>query len=215
MKIRISEIFTSINGEGIYVGKPSIFVRLQGCNLRCTKATIGWDCDTPYALDYEEGIEFTVSQIVEKIKSINSIRHVVITGGEPMVQQTAVYNLILELKNYKIVIMTNGTIPLKYEYPKNIIFEVSPKYVPISPTYFKARSIFKFVINNTKDLDVVDNFVKKFSLNPSRIYLMPQAMNVNEHNENLKIIWKHALEHGYNISPRLHILAFGEPLRGV
>ena len=76
--MRISEIFHSIQGEGLLTGVPSVFVRTSGCNLRCH-----W-CDTPYASWKPEGPEMSVEQILQKVAEWNC-PHVVLTGGEPMI----------------------------------------------------------------------------------------------------------------------------------
>src|SRR5213080_914951 len=76
--MKIAEIFHSIQGEGKLAGVPSVFVRASGCNLRCT-----W-CDTPYASWDPEGENLNVDEIVARVKSFN-VKHVVVTGGEPMI----------------------------------------------------------------------------------------------------------------------------------
>src|SRR5688500_11711590 len=75
----ISEIFYSIQGEGVLTGVPSIFVRTSGCNLRC-----GW-CDTPYASWNPEGEQRSVAEIIAEVETHPAARHVVLTGGEPMI----------------------------------------------------------------------------------------------------------------------------------
>src|SRR5206468_7782061 len=74
----IAEIFYSIQGEGELTGVPSVFVRASGCNLRCT-----W-CDTPYASWEPEGQEMQIGQIVARAMELGA-KHVVLTGGEPMI----------------------------------------------------------------------------------------------------------------------------------
>src|SRR6185503_15925664 len=81
--MKIAELFYSIQGEGKLVGVPSVFVRASGCNLRCT-----W-CDTPYASWAPEGEEISVERIVEQVVAYNC-RHVVLTGGEPMIMPDVV-----------------------------------------------------------------------------------------------------------------------------
>src|SRR5438477_9660887 len=76
--LKIAELFYSIQGEGSLVGVPSVFIRTSGCNLRCS-----W-CDTPYTSWKPEGEDLTVDQIVEAVKA-HPARHVVVTGGEPMI----------------------------------------------------------------------------------------------------------------------------------
>ena len=77
IKMIISEIFYSLQGEGLLAGTPSVFIRLAGCPLRCK-----W-CDTKYAWDASAGQALTVSQILDRIKKY-PCDFVVITGGEPM-----------------------------------------------------------------------------------------------------------------------------------
>src|SRR5947208_15801820 len=94
----ISEIYCSLQGEGLLTGTPSVFVRTSGCNLRC------WFCDTPYTSWEPEGNDWSVEEIVEEVERQQEwgrlpaclgngrqdacptapIRHIVITGGEPM-----------------------------------------------------------------------------------------------------------------------------------
>src|SRR2546421_11827341 len=76
--LKIAELFYSLQGEGSLVGVPSVFVRTSGCNLRCS-----W-CDTPYTSWKPEGVELTLDQIVDQVKT-HSAGHVVVTGGEPMI----------------------------------------------------------------------------------------------------------------------------------
>ena len=110
----INEIFYSIQGEGIRIGLPTLFVRTTGCNLRCT-----W-CDTTYA--YDAGTEMTLETVIDKIKryspestgsikSTKSIKHICITGGEPLLQ-TETPKLIERLLKlgYKVSLETNGSL---------------------------------------------------------------------------------------------------------
>src|SRR5277367_4250376 len=78
-EMRIAEIFYSVQGEGSLVGVPSIFVRTSGCNLRCS-----W-CDTPYTSWNPEGAEMSVDEILNRASEFGGARHVVLTGGEPMI----------------------------------------------------------------------------------------------------------------------------------
>src|ERR1700719_4363969 len=76
--MKIAEIFYSIQGEGMLLGVPSVFVRTSGCNLRCS-----W-CDTPYTSWNPEGDELSLDKILERVREYPSL-HVVVTGGEPMI----------------------------------------------------------------------------------------------------------------------------------
>ena len=100
----VNNIFSSIQGESIYSGFPTTFIRFTGCNLKCDY------CDTTYA--YEEGEELNIEAIMEQVEKLNN-NYVCLTGGEPLLQED-VQQLINELTNYgyQISIETNGTVAL-------------------------------------------------------------------------------------------------------
>ena len=112
--MRISEIFLSIQGEGIDQGEPTIFIRTVGCNLRCKY------CDTAYA--FTGGKEMSLEEVYKKIKSFGYY-NVCLTGGEPLLQ-TDIYDLIyrLLLNGYKVWVETNGSIPIKYPKHNNLFW---------------------------------------------------------------------------------------------
>src|ERR1700682_433413 len=102
--MKIAEIFYSVQGEGMLVGVPSVFVRTSGCNLRCT-----W-CDTPYTSWAPEGIEMSIAQIAAEVQR-QGANYVVITGGEPMIAP-GIVELTAQLKSQgqHITIETAGTV---------------------------------------------------------------------------------------------------------
>ncbi len=102
--MKVCEVFSSIQGESSFVGYPCSFIRLAGCNLRCTY------CDTPYAL--EGGEERTVDELVAEMTE-RAIPLVEITGGEPLLQED-VYLLTRRLLRHKLAVLveTNGSLPL-------------------------------------------------------------------------------------------------------
>ncbi|MCU0721251.1 MAG: 7-carboxy-7-deazaguanine synthase QueE, partial [Pirellula sp.] len=104
--IRVSEIFHSVQGEGKLTGTPSVFVRTSGCNLRC------WFCDTRYASWEPEGDQWSVPQIIDQVSKFPS-KHVVLTGGEPMIF-AEICELTAELRalGKHITIETAGTVDL-------------------------------------------------------------------------------------------------------
>ena len=103
--MKISEIFTSIQGETSFVGLPFTFVRLTGCNLRCSY------CDTQYA--YEEGTEYSLDTVVAEVNK-RAVSRVVITGGEPLLQDET-YILCSRLLDAGVTVLleTNGSILIK------------------------------------------------------------------------------------------------------
>src|ERR1700704_5838800 len=102
--MKVSEIFYSIQGEGMLTGVPSVFVRTSGCNLRCV-----W-CDTPYTSWTPEGPEMAIEEIAKEVARYPATAHVVITGGEPMLFPSVV-ELAARLKaaGHHITIETAGT----------------------------------------------------------------------------------------------------------
>ena len=102
MNLKVNEIFYSIQGESVYAGLPCVFVRLTGCNLRCSY------CDTEYA--YDEGTTMTVPQILEQVRQFDCSL-VEITGGEPLVQPcTPVLVEDLLEAGYQVLMETNGSL---------------------------------------------------------------------------------------------------------
>ncbi len=103
--MKICEIFKSIQGESSYAGLPCLFIRMTGCNLRCSY------CDTTYA--YFEGKDLSEDEIMDEVKRAGT-RLVEITGGEPLLQKE-VYKLIKRLldEGYKVLVETNGSMSIK------------------------------------------------------------------------------------------------------
>ncbi|MFA7198202.1 MAG: radical SAM protein [Methanoculleus sp.] len=98
----VSEIFRSLQGEGLNQGRPCTFIRLTGCNLRCA-----W-CDTDYA--QESGTKMSVTEVLDQVWLLNG-KHICITGGEPLLQQEEILELLkkFSLHGYTVEIETNGT----------------------------------------------------------------------------------------------------------
>lgn len=104
MHLRVNEIFSSIQGESTYAGRPCTFVRLTGCNLRCSY------CDTRYAFD--EGTGMSVDEILGRVRA-QGIPLVEVTGGEPLLQE-ACPTLLRALvdEGYEVLVETNGSLPI-------------------------------------------------------------------------------------------------------
>jgi 7-carboxy-7-deazaguanine synthase len=104
MTLLVNEIFYSIQGESIHSGRPCIFVRLTGCNLRCSY------CDTRYA--YEQGVDMEITEIINRIDAY-PCRLVEITGGEPLLQSQTPILIHRLLKNgYEVMLETNGSLDI-------------------------------------------------------------------------------------------------------
>lgn len=173
--MRVNEIFKSIDGEGLRTGELTTFIRLAGCNLRCSY------CDTCYALKNSNGMEMSVDEVVKKAKKMD-YRNITLTGGEPLIHKD-VDSLISKLceNGFYVNIETNGSVPIdKYILNKNILITMDYK-VPSSGVEksmnlsnlekLRANDVLKFVIGKG-DFERVEQVIKNHSIK-SYIYLSP------------------------------------------
>ncbi len=156
IEIKVSEIFTSFQGEGPYIGTPATFLRLYGCNLNCQ-----W-CDTDIST-YEMLSVDDVAEILLTQMEFNNINLLVITGGEPTLQMEEIKRLIKEIpEDIKIQLETNGSI---FEYLPEIEYVISPKEdkEKVFENYYKFENVFfKFVITCEEDIDEVISIKNKY-----------------------------------------------------
>ena len=102
----INEWFYSLQGEGVRAGTPNLFLRFSGCNLKCTREEMGFDCDT----EFSSGRPWTLSEIIRNLKETSpQADWVILTGGEPSLQADEALIDGLHGAGYKIAIETNGT----------------------------------------------------------------------------------------------------------
>lgn len=165
----VNEIFSSIQGEGQYIGTPCTFVRLTGCNLHCKR------CDTQYA--FNQGKIYTEERILEIVEYYKRPL-VILTGGEPLLQNIYELTKRLTTHNFKVHVETNGTIKFeKHLYVEH--FTVSPKLIsmrvprgerirPEVLEYYRdaGKAEFKFVVANKQDFDEMCKIIEKFELQP-------------------------------------------------
>lgn len=202
--LSVSEIFTSIQGEGPHRGQPVTFLRTAGCNLRCS-----W-CDTPYALELRQGNRLSTAEIVNKIKSF-SPRHIVLTGGEPMIQQKFIQPILEQLPGYFIEVETNGGFASELDEYINQ-YNCSPKLTGSGNTSYELKLLpnektwYKFVIDSEEDLSETLDFIRIYQLPPDRIQLMPQGSTKAEQEEKSGWVEKISQVHQFHFTPRLHIL---------
>ena len=225
--MKLSEIFQSIQGEGVNAGKKSVFIRTSLCNLTCS-----W-CDTKYTWDWEnydyntEVKDISIDSIKKELKKF-SAKNIIITGGEPLLQQQDLYSLLSSLnRTYFVEIETNGTIyPLKKLIPLIDQWNVSPKTsnsnnilkkCEINNCYrfFQKQSnaYFKFVVENSKDISEIQKIVDRYQLEKSKIILMPQASTKEELIEMKPSIQSYAKNNGFQFTSRLHVMKWGN-MRG-
>ncbi|MFN4227725.1 MAG: 7-carboxy-7-deazaguanine synthase QueE [Candidatus Ratteibacteria bacterium] len=156
MVYNITEIFYSIQGEGLLQGLPFIFLRFSGCNLKCF-----W-CDTKYA--WEEGKLMTEREILSKVQKFNCKR-ICFTGGEPYLQEIDKIFNILKEKDYWITVETNGTIwrDIKFDW-----ITVSPKIegqkfhkFGYDQRFNDVANEFKYVILNKESFNFINRDIKQ------------------------------------------------------
>lgn len=225
----ISETFLSIQGEGKLAGVPSWFIRTSGCNLRCS-----W-CDTPYASWSPEGDAHAVSSLVEAAAR-SGARHVVITGGEPMLFSEVIpLTFALRERGLHITIETAGTIhqPVACD-----LLSVSPKLSNSTPApddprdpgghwrsrhesrrlnlgvlqrlldEFPHRQI-KFVVAARTDLAEIDDVLARLQgWTDDDVLIMPEGVK-SPPKETRKWIVQACIDRRWRYCPRLHIELFG------
>lgn len=167
LKFNISEVFTSIQGEGSRAGLPSVFIRLQGCELRCK-----W-CDTPYALDLKERATLLSGEdLLNKIYS-SGIKIVTITGGEPLNQKAILpFMAFLCDKDYTVILETNGHLDIS-ELDKRVVKVMDLKCPGSGMDKFNnyrnlealdKKDEVKFVVLDRKDYDWAKEKIKEYDL---------------------------------------------------
>ena len=164
--MKVSEIFKSIEGEGLRTGLPAVFIRLHGCNLRCSY------CDSMYAVEGNDYKQINVAQILDAVKEYGDITHVTLTGGEPLIHPD-VENLLRQLSDigYRVNIETNGTIPCKWHFP-GLFYTMDWKCKSSGMTAkmkmenletLGADDVLKFVVGTVEDLEETESVIKKLA----------------------------------------------------
>jgi 7-carboxy-7-deazaguanine synthase len=213
----------TFQGEGASGGRQALFIRLSRCNLSCT-----W-CDTPYTWDwtrYDPSAEATRVSVDELAQWVLSqpTRLVVITGGEPVIQQDRLIELTTKLAadGRDIEIETNGTIPPRPELIETVTaFNVSPKLASaggarasrIDPAALRTlaasgKARFKFVITDVAEMDEVAGIVDEYGLR--EVWVMPEGTTTETVLAGMRAISEEALARGWNLTTRYHVLLWGD-----
>jgi 7-carboxy-7-deazaguanine synthase len=221
--VRLSEVFDSLQGEGVSQGMPCRFVRLALCNLHCHY------CDTKYTWDFEhfdfasEVKTVPVSELVEQFRSAPSKR-VVVTGGEPLLQQRALAKVLAQVPaDVYVEVETNGTrVPSAALLARIDQWNVSPKLssagdteaLRIRPEALTAlqgsgRAYLKIVVKSELDRDEAEALRQRFGFPRERTLLMPEAATPEELDARSPSVaaWSQSL--GVRFGSRLHISLWG------
>jgi 7-carboxy-7-deazaguanine synthase len=224
--MKLAELFYSIQGEGKLVGVPSVFVRASGCNLRCA-----W-CDTPYASWEPEGDEVAVKDIVRRVMEFDC-RHVVLTGGEPMIMPDVVeLSEALKSEGLHVTMETAATV---YKPAAMDLASLSPKLSNSTP-YDREGGRFaqaherqrinldvvqrlmdgapdrqlKFVVASDADVAEASRFLDQLRRwEPADVLLMPEGTDPATLEGRAEWLIDVCKRTGFRYCPRLHIALFG------
>lgn len=231
-------VFHTIQGEGPAAGQPATFVRLAACNLMCG-INDGWKCDSAYTWDWagrlgtayipaKEAIRTPTSDVLRLVREPNP-RLVVITGGEPLLQDAQLEALLgpLHAEGRTIHMETNGTRAPAICGPLVDLFVVSPKLASsgngdlarqLHPLWLLyPRVAFKFVItaeHRAQDvqevLRIVGSGISNHTLWTRNVWLMPEGIDAQAMLDGARELVPVCQTYGFNLSLRQHILLFGD-----
>jgi organic radical activating enzyme len=237
----VSEIFYSLQGEGRYVGRPSVFVRFGGCNLRCEG--FGGGCDSRYAVDAsfrESWGKYDASALIAEyeLKKPHIYADTVLTGGEPTLWfQDSDFRLFAEYLGKSgslVTVETNATksVDFGFEPYCGFVYALSVKLSNsgeakenrINPTALTSfikysKHFFKFVLDadmvaSGKAKAEIDELKNEFTIAPQNIYCMPLGASKEQLLRNAKSVFEFCVDEGYCYSDRVHIRVFDKK-RGV
>jgi organic radical activating enzyme len=227
------EIFASLQGEGPSQGVPVAFVRLSRCNLACT-----W-CDTAYTWHFEgdnrphrDGTTFerranqvtlSPAETATRIAALGQNR-LVITGGEPLLQASALAEMLAHLPDISVEIETNGTVapPVRldirvdqYNVSPKLAHSGNPADLALIPERLDAwaadpRAFLKFVIAAPEDVAEVLELQRRYRFRPERVFLMAEGTSTAAQRERQAWLSHMCLKHGFRMSDRLHIHLYGD-----
>lgn len=227
--IPLVETFVSLQGEGPSAGEPAFFVRLANCNLSCV-----W-CDTRHSWDWElfnraEEVEsLTQNQLLTRVlrEMPDQVHLLVLTGGEPLLHQSATVALLRELHetrpDVRVEVETNGTIVPTRDLRELVhLFVVSPKLsnslvaekrrlrFDTLAEFSALRSVLKFVIEDPLEVEEAASIAVRSGFDRSQVWVMPQTTSAAEHGALIARLAPAAIQAGFKVSSRLQVLAWGD-----
>lgn len=211
--IKINEIFYSIQGESTHAGRPTIFIRLTGCNLRCSY------CDTEYA--FFEGKNYKIEDILTEIKKYNC-KLVEVTGGEPLLQKESA-ELISRLcdENYEVMVETGGGVDICNVDERAIVIMdikcpssgMSDKMLWENINLLKPIDEIKFVIADKNDFYWSEKIIDKFNLTDKFTVLFSPVFGKIEPVELVDLILEENLNVRFQL--QMHKFVWKPDARGV
>lgn len=201
----ISEIFYSLQGEGPWIGQPSLFIRLGGC----IEPYCPW-CDTQHALAEMETMR--LEDLLITLQRFPCMR-VVITGGEPFLQWErglSDLHIMLSERGYSIQYETSGKVCI----PRidNAVIVCSPKNIEgvwhFDMANLDKATYYKFLAGGDDWIGTIDEFIRANRIDKEKILIMPLGITRKEQMDRMEEVFGYSLQRGYRMSPRLHILTF-------
>lgn len=222
-KFSVIEKFVSIDGEGPMAGALAVFIRFEGCNLRCK-----W-CDTTYSWEADENKELlSATEIYDYIKK-SGVNHVTLTGGEPLIQNgiEALLDILSKDKSLLVYIETNGSVsisPFKKAYAEENIHYIVDYKLPDSGMMDKMslenlndvtnEDAYKFVIASKEDLNYAYEIIESYKLDKvCKVYLSPVVDKINP--EEIVNFMKEKNLCNVKLQLQLHKIIWPKECRGV
>ena len=211
----VHSIFSTIQGEGPFTGRPAVFVRLAGCNLQCP------GCDTEYTqtrtrLEYEYILAIIQNRLTETESTANLI---VISGGEPFRQKIAPFCDFLIENDFDVQVETNGSMQIPLELSQMVTVVCSPKTAKLHPSALHRANAFKYVMKagNVREedglpLQALDHRATPYIARPpksfrGKIYLQPMDEQDAMFNlENVQTVLRSAMKFNYTVQLQIHKL---------
>lgn len=243
-KLPVAETFYTLQGEGRSVGVPAVFLRTGGCNLLCGNPSnpdapqeelemsddATWLCDTidvwsnPNTKTVEEVLDLWAEEgWMEKLEMRGA--HLILTGGEPLLQQDNLLDLLEELDDdVTVEVETNGTIVPDEEFDSYIdYYNVSQKLSnsgmpedrrinPDATHWFNSseKAKFKYVVSREKDLKEIWEIQGDYGIPNDKVQLMPAGYTREDLSNSYGAVADICKEYGYEFSPRLHVEIWGQ-----
>lgn len=211
--LRVKEVFSTIQGEGPFAGTPATFVRLAGCNLRCTF------CDTDF--DLASSSYVPTQFLVDQCSALGN-RLVVMTGGEPMMQHIAGFVEMLRTRGMVVQVETAGSVFQGFNLETEVHFVVSPKTPVVRNEFYALKNVsFKYLVStdfaytdagvpvaNTQSKETPHALASPSHLKD--VYMQPMEVYTNgipdpiATKANVDLAVKLCMKHGYKLSLQLH-----------
>lgn len=213
--LEVHSIFSTIQGEGPFCGRPAVFVRLAGCNLQCP------GCDTEYTQNRERLNYGSILQNIEErlMATSSNANLIVISGGEPFRQNIAPFCDFLIENDFDVQIETNGSMQIPMELSQLVTVVCSPKTAKLHPSALHRANAFKYVMKagNVQEedglpLQALDHRATPYIARPhksfrGKIYLQPMDEQDAGYNaDNVQAVLESAMKHNYTVQLQIHKL---------